>query len=161
MSRFLFVALVLCSFLPLQSFAQTPTKKELLSQVRNYRKAHEHEIIQELLELLAIPNVSSDRAGLKVNAEHIKGMMEKRGIETRVWETPGNPIVLGELKTPGATQTLLFYIHYDGQPVDPSKWTDSDPFKPVLRPGISSKAMSPNICFKRSSSTFKSRDITW
>jgi acetylornithine deacetylase/succinyl-diaminopimelate desuccinylase-like protein len=36
------------------------------------------------------------------------------------------------LKTPGATRTIGFYAHYDGQPVDPSKWA-SDPFKPTLR----------------------------
>src|SRR4030095_4053650 len=42
------------------------------------------------------------------------------------------PVVFGELRTPGATRTIGFYAHYDGQPVDPSKWS-SDPFKPTLR----------------------------
>jgi len=34
---------------------------------------------------------------------------------------------------PGATRTVLFYAHYDGQPVDPSRWVDQEPFDPVLR----------------------------
>src|SRR6185503_2963915 len=38
----------------------------------------------------------------------------------------------GELITPGASRTIGFYAHYDGQPVDTSKWV-TDPFKPTLR----------------------------
>jgi acetylornithine deacetylase/succinyl-diaminopimelate desuccinylase-like protein len=114
---------------------QELTKKELLSEVRQYRRAHESEIIEELRQLLSIPNESNDPHNVAKNATFIRGLMEKRGIETRVFETPGNPILFGEVKVPGATQTLMFYIHYDGQPVQPSKWTDSEPFSPVLRPG--------------------------
>jgi acetylornithine deacetylase/succinyl-diaminopimelate desuccinylase-like protein len=47
-------------------------------------------------------------------------------------EGAGPPAIFGELKTPGATRTIGFYAHYDGQPVEPSKWS-SDPFKPTLR----------------------------
>ena len=36
------------------------------------------------------------------------------------------------LKSPGAKRTVVFYAHYDGQPVTPSQWT-SDPFTPVMR----------------------------
>ena len=36
-------------------------------------------------------------------------------------ETPGSPpAVYGELRTPGATRTIVMYAHYDGQPVDPA-----------------------------------------
>jgi acetylornithine deacetylase/succinyl-diaminopimelate desuccinylase-like protein len=64
-------------------------------------------------------------------------MMEERGIRVQIIETPGNPVVYGELKAKEAkaAKTLMFYVHYDGQPVDPSKWIDSRPFKPILRPG--------------------------
>jgi len=50
-------------------------------------------------------------------------------------ETGGNPVVYGEVIVPGATWTLGFYAHYDGQPVDPTEWTDSKPFEPVFRTG--------------------------
>ena len=110
-------------------------KKELLRNVREYRKNHEHQIIGEFMELLSIPNVAADKKNIRRNALHIKKLMEKRGINARLLETAGNPVVYGERKTPGAKRTLLFYVHYDGQPVDASRWTGSAPFKPVLRPG--------------------------
>ena len=43
-----------------------------------------------------------------------------------------NPLVFGELRTPGATRTLIFYAHYDGQPVEPTEWA-TPPFEPVVR----------------------------
>jgi acetylornithine deacetylase/succinyl-diaminopimelate desuccinylase-like protein len=43
------------------------------------------------------------------------------------------PVVYGEMLTPGATQTLIFYAHYDGQPVNPAQWAGGlAPFKPVM-----------------------------
>ena len=43
-----------------------------------------------------------------------------------------NPVVFGEIRTPGATRTIGFYAHYDGQPLDPKEWT-TPPFTPALR----------------------------
>ena len=60
-------------------------------------------------------------------------MMNQRGIATRLLEIEGAPpVVFGEIKTSGAKRTLIFYAHYDGQPVDPREWT-SPPWKAVLR----------------------------
>ena len=53
----------------------------------------------------------------------------------RFWRPTGNPLVYGALNVPGATRTVLFYCHYDGQPVDPKAWKQPDPFTPVLRRG--------------------------
>ena len=44
----------------------------------------------------------------------------------------GNPLVFGEIRTPGATRTIVFYAHYDGQPLDPEEWA-TPPFQPTLR----------------------------
>ncbi|HVG18739.1 MAG TPA: M20/M25/M40 family metallo-hydrolase [Blastocatellia bacterium] len=104
------------------------------ASVREYRKAHEAEIIGELADLLSIPNVASDAANIRLNAEKLLGMMSRRGIESRLLEGAGPPAVFGELKVAGATRTVAFYAHYDGQPVDAPKWA-SEPFKPVLRDG--------------------------
>jgi acetylornithine deacetylase/succinyl-diaminopimelate desuccinylase-like protein len=108
---------------------------DYMEAVRTYRRAHEHEIIKEYVQLLSIPNVSSDQANVRKNAEFIQIMMTKRGIDTRIMETAGNPVIYGELRVKDAERTLMFYVHYDGQPVDPSKWTETHPFKPALRPG--------------------------
>jgi len=43
------------------------------------------------------------------------------------------PAVFAELKTPGATRTLILYAHYDGQPTDPKQWSGSLPWQPVFR----------------------------
>lgn len=91
--------------------------------------------MRELQELLAIPNVASDRANIRKNAEHLRTLLAKRGFSAELLETEGNPLVYAELKTPGASRTLLIYCHYDGQPVDPKGWQQPDPFKPVMRDG--------------------------
>ncbi len=106
-----------------------------VSQVRAYVAAHEGAIVRDLVDLLRIPNVAADSANIRRNAALITRMMRARGIRTQVLETGGSPAVYGELLTPGATSTVLLYAHYDGQPVDTSKWVGSKPFEPVLRAG--------------------------
>jgi acetylornithine deacetylase/succinyl-diaminopimelate desuccinylase-like protein len=59
----------------------------------------------------------------------------RHGLAAEILETGGNPLVYGALNVPGATRTILFYCHYDGQPVDPKAWKQPDPFTPVLRRG--------------------------
>jgi len=61
-------------------------------------------------------------------------MLEARGIETHLLPISGRgPVVFGKLNAPDAKRTVIFYAHYDGQPVDPAAWTDGKPFEPVLR----------------------------
>jgi len=60
--------------------------------------------------------------------------MQRRGIATRLLETPGGPpVVYGELKAPKATRTIVLYAHYDGQPVNASEWQGGAPFTPAFR----------------------------
>ena len=100
--------------------------------VRSYRSAHEAEIIGELVDVLSIPNVASDSVNIGRNTAKLIEMMSRRGIKTQLLTGDGPPAIFGELNTPGATRTVGFYAHYDGQPVEASKWA-SDPFKPTLR----------------------------
>src|SRR6185295_11471267 len=101
-----------------------------------YRMQHESAIVRDFVELLAIPNVPKYPAapdGLAQNAHEIARRLERRGIRTRRLEIPGAPpAIYGERPTPGATTTVVFYAHYDGQPVDPARWTNGDPFHPYL-----------------------------
>ncbi len=100
---------------------------------RQWRQQHERAIMDEFVALLAIPNIAADHANIQRNAEAIAAMMEKRGIAAKLVSVPGgNPVVFGEIKTPGATRTLVLYAHYDGQPLDPKEWA-SPPFTPTLR----------------------------
>jgi acetylornithine deacetylase/succinyl-diaminopimelate desuccinylase-like protein len=101
---------------------------------RQYRHAHEHEIINEFIKLLTLPNVATDTVNIGRNAELIAQMLERRGVKTRqLVAADAPPVVYGEISVPNATRTLIFYVHYDGQPVEPAKWVGGEPFKPVLR----------------------------
>lgn len=106
---------------------------DLRDDVRRWRSAHEANIVEELRALLEIPNVASDAPNIERNAALLAEMLRRRGIEPRLLRVDGAPpIVFGEIVTPGATETLVFYAHYDGQPVDPGRWA-SDPWTPVIR----------------------------
>lgn len=100
---------------------------------RQWRQQHERAIVDELVALLKVPNVSSDKPNIQRNAELIARMLEARGVPAKlVSASGGNPIVVGQLRTPGATRTIGLYAHYDGQPLDPKEWA-SPPFEPTLR----------------------------
>src|SRR5438046_10766323 len=78
----------------------------LSQSVNDYRRAHERQIIEEFTQLLAIPNVASDRENIRRNADFILGMMQQRGLnpqllEAKSKETP--PAVFGQWKVQGAT----------------------------------------------------------
>ena len=107
---------------------------QVVAEVRNYRLNNEDRIMRELTEFLAIPNVASDTENIQKNAAHLVEMLEARGIETHLLPISGRgPVVFGKLNAPDAKRTVIFYAHYDGQPVDPAAWTDGKPFEPVLR----------------------------
>jgi acetylornithine deacetylase/succinyl-diaminopimelate desuccinylase-like protein len=133
MSRRILIAAVLTVLAAVVARAQAGS--DLRQQVASWVAAHQPAIVAELLELLAIPNVAADRANIRRNAEHLRTMLTRRGFAAELLETDGNPLVFGDLKVPGASRTILFYSHYDGQPVDPRAWKQADPFKPVVRTG--------------------------
>jgi acetylornithine deacetylase/succinyl-diaminopimelate desuccinylase-like protein len=100
---------------------------------RSWRQTHERPILAEFIDLLAIPNLASDDANIRKNAAAIVTLLEKRGVKAGLMEVTGAPpVVFGEIDTPGATRTLVFYAHYDGQPLDPKEWA-TPPWQPVLR----------------------------
>lgn len=104
--------------------------------VEQYVAAHQRQILGEFTELLSIPNVGTDRAGIGRNTEFLLPMLERHGLKAALLETAGNPLVYAEKNVPGAARTLLFYIHYDGQPVDVPKWKQAGgPFTPLMRDG--------------------------
>jgi acetylornithine deacetylase/succinyl-diaminopimelate desuccinylase-like protein len=104
--------------------------------LHDYRRAHERQILAEFTQLLSLPNIASDRENIRSNAEFIREMMQRRGLNPQLLEgksadTP--PAVYGEWKVPGATHSIILYAHYDGQPVDRAAWTASPPFQPTWR----------------------------
>ena len=107
----------------------------VVARVRAYRSANELAILDELTKLLAMPNVASDRGDIRANADAIVALCARRGMKASLLESEGSPpAVLAELAVPGARRTIVFYAHYDGQPVDPARWT-GNPWQPVFRTG--------------------------
>jgi acetylornithine deacetylase/succinyl-diaminopimelate desuccinylase-like protein len=127
----LLVAVFACS-----AWGQKPTPlapAQVAQEVRDYRMQNEDRIIRELSEFLAIPNVASDTPNIQKNAAHLVEMLEARGIETHLLPITGRgPVVFGKLITPEAKRTVIFYAHYDGQPVDESAWKCTKPFEPKI-----------------------------
>jgi len=88
----------------------------------------------EYLEALRIPNIPAKPADIQRNAEFFSRAFERRGLSVRlVTNEAGRPVVLAEVAPRSGLPTLLFYIHYDGQPIVLSEWSQADPFKPVVR----------------------------
>jgi len=100
---------------------------------RQWRVQNEQAIVNGFVQLLSIPNIASDTANIRRNADYISGLFKSRNLDVRLLEVSGSPpAVLAERLTPGATTTLMIYAHYDGQPVNAADWA-SDPWTPVLR----------------------------
>jgi acetylornithine deacetylase/succinyl-diaminopimelate desuccinylase-like protein len=122
------------TMLPLvAAIVATPALSAQTPPIREWVTRHEPSVLRELSSLLAIPNLASDSVSIRRNADTLIAMLQRRGIVARRLETPGSPPAFyGELRTPGATRTIVMYAHYDGQPVDPSRWA-TPPWSPTLR----------------------------
>ncbi len=127
--------LALLALLPILAGALPASPDPMRAALRGQVASRESAILAEFRELLAMPNVASDGPNIGRNAEAVAKLLERRGVRTRLLEHPGAPpVVLGELPSPGAARTVVFYAHYDGQPVDAAAWK-SAPWDPVLRDG--------------------------
>jgi acetylornithine deacetylase/succinyl-diaminopimelate desuccinylase-like protein len=106
------------------------------AQIENYRSSHEAAIVGELDQLVRLKSVAADAAGITAAADRLQKSLQERGFAAQQWSAAAGtpPAVFGVLKTAGAKRTVIFYAHYDGQPVTPSQWS-SDPFIPVMRSG--------------------------
>lgn len=106
-----------------------------MESVFRYIEENKERFIEEVLELVSQPSISARNEGLEECAELLKDRMEKMGIRTNVIHSGGPPYLFGEVKSPGAKVTVLFYGHYDVQPPDPLELWKSPPFEPQVRDG--------------------------
>lgn len=90
--------------------------------------------LEELKDYIRIPSISTDpeyKADVRRAAEFLLGKMRQAGLSAEIIETAGHPLVYGEwLGAPGKP-TVLFYGHYDVQPVDPVDLWRHPPFEPT------------------------------
>jgi acetylornithine deacetylase/succinyl-diaminopimelate desuccinylase-like protein len=110
-----------------------------MNNVIDFINVNRERYLDELKALLAIPSISAlpEHAGdVRRCAEWCVEEMRRDGLHNvRLIETPGNPVAYGDwLDAPGAP-TILFYGHYDVQPVDPLNLWESPPFEATIRDG--------------------------
>lgn len=88
----------------------------------------------EFLAFLSLPSDSLVAADIQRNADFIERAFAQRGFAARQLANDGKPLVYAEFRhaLPGA-RTLLFYMHFDGQPVVPGEWSQPDPWRPVVK----------------------------
>ena len=107
-----------------------------IEKIKSYISNKKYDWLQEYIQFLAIPNLNPDSIGLHQNAYFIQNLLKARGVSTELLKPDMKgvaPVVYGEVITPGATRTIAFYAHYDGQPVNPAQWLPGlAPFKPQL-----------------------------
>src|SRR5262245_49865976 len=104
-------------------------------KVREWRAAHERQILTELIQLVSLPNIASNKADIVKNADALTTMFEKRGFAVKRVATPGSPVLVAERDAAAATGALTFYMHYDGQPTEAKDWTMGQPFAPASYKG--------------------------
>ncbi|SIS62510.1 M20/M25/M40 family metallo-hydrolase [Paracoccus saliphilus] len=88
-----------------------------------------------LLDFLRIPSISTDpahRGDVRDAAQWLCKELESLGFEAKIHDTPGHPMVVAR-SAPGDARPLLFYGHYDVQPVDPLELWDRPPFEPEIQ----------------------------
>src|SRR3984893_3126436 len=93
--------------------------------------------LERLFALLRIQSVSTDpayAAHCRTAAEHVAGDLRSLGFETSVHPTAGHPVVIGKSGNgqAGKAPRVLFYGHYDVQPVDPLDLWTTPPFEPRI-----------------------------
>jgi acetylornithine deacetylase/succinyl-diaminopimelate desuccinylase-like protein len=110
-----------------------------MEKVLSYIAANRARFLEELKDFLRIPSISNNPANKKDVqncADYLQKQLKQIGMKNvQTFPTEGHPIVYGEwLEAPGQP-TVLFYGHYDVQPVDPIDLWISGPFDPTVRDG--------------------------
>lgn len=89
--------------------------------------------IQDIKGFVALPNDATNAIDMAENISWLESAFQKRGFNTAILETSNIPLFFASLPMDDNKPTLLFYMHFDGQPVDASKWDQENPYKVVLK----------------------------
>ena len=110
-----------------------------LNDVVDFINVNRDRYLDELKAYLAIPSISAlpqHAADIRRCAEWTAHEMQRIGLQhVQLIETPGNPVVHGDWLGAPDAPTILFYGHYDVQPVDPLELWESPPFEATIRDG--------------------------
>ena len=106
-----------------------------MQDIYQHIEDHIEEHIATLFKLVSQPSISAQRLGFDKAPGLVQEIFESVGLRTEIVPVPndGLPSVYGTAAGERTDRTLLFYTHYDVQPVDPVDLWESDPFKPERR----------------------------
>lgn len=116
--------------------------------------------LDRLFDLLKIPSISADPAhqmDCRHAAEWLQNYLKEIGFISAIHETGGHPIVLAQDLSAESGPHILFYGHYDVQPVDPLDLWDIPPFQPCIKIGKNNQ----KIIHGRGSSDDKGQLLTF
>ncbi len=103
----------------------------------NYLAENKQHYLEELLEFLRIPSISSlpeHKDDVQQAARWVSARLQQAGMEdVQVLETGGHPVVYGQWLHADGKPTILIYGHFDTQPVDPIELWSQPPFEPVVK----------------------------
>lgn len=108
----------------------------LINAQRSHQGIAEDEGIKSLetfKTFLALPNDGSEETGIQKNIDWSSEQLVKLGFTTTLLKTSFLPLVVADLSIDPKLPTLAFYLHLDGQAIDPSKWDQESPWKAVLK----------------------------
>jgi acetylornithine deacetylase/succinyl-diaminopimelate desuccinylase-like protein len=110
-----------------------------MDKVVDHINVNRDRYLEELKDYLSIPSISAlpeHAADVRRCADWTADQMRRIGLQSvRLEETPGHPVVYGEWLGAEGAPTILFYGHYDVQPVDPLNLWTSPPFEATVRDG--------------------------
>lgn len=106
-----------------------------LDQVFAFVDANRERFIKRLLAYVSQPSISAQGIGIMEVALALRSHLQELGMEGRLIETAGWPMVYGRREDAPGAPTILLYGHYDVQPPDPLEEWVSPPFEPEIRNG--------------------------
>lgn len=108
--------------------------------------------LERIRDLCRMPSVSATGEGVRDVAERVAEMVEEVGGSAELVETPGHPVVLGEVGGPAGAPRLVKYGMYDVQPAEEPDWT-SPPFAAEVRdlPGIGTAVVGRGVANSKGS----------
>ena len=108
-----------------------------MQKIISFVDSNKDRYLSELKDFLAIPSVSSQKnhdPDMRRCAQWVADHMRTVGMQNiQIFETKGHPVVYSEWMGAAGKPTVLFYGHYDVQPVDPLNLWTSPPFEATIR----------------------------
>ncbi len=108
-------------------------------KVLEYLDNHQQKHVDQLCEFLRIPSVSSQsehNEDIKRAGAFVADELRTLGLQVETIDLGGHPLVFATSEIKPDRKTLLFYGHYDVQPVDPLELCTHTPFEPVIGNGV-------------------------